>query len=78
MKRVLVHRKIRGPPDAVILIKRRPKPYKTEVYWTQSVVHLFCVILSEATALGGFFATRCTLPICKLAVYFDYQCCRRE
>jgi hypothetical protein len=55
MKRVLVHCKIRGPPNAVPLIKRKSKPYKTEVYWTQSVVHLFCVILSEATALGGFF-----------------------
>lgn len=53
---VLAHWKIRGPPNAVLLIKRKPEPYKKEIYWTQRC-SFFCVILSEATALGGYFAT---------------------
>lgn len=57
MKLVLAHCKIRGPLNTVLSIKRKPEPNKKEMYWTQSVVLFLCVILSEATALGRFFAT---------------------
>jgi len=55
MKRVLAHCKIRGPPNAVILIKRKVKPYKKQVYWTQSAVHFFLCNFVRSNSPGRIF-----------------------